>query len=135
MEAQAALAQCYMKLGKDDEAMELLSEYQKTTTVGAPGDQGKGDAYLGQKANAEKQLGYLYWKKADRTKSLKFLQDFFNDAKADKAANARRVLDTARIAIGLAKGTNTIENYIETIQNSRENIYDLVEFKYQKDKK
>lgn len=131
MEAYAALAQCYMKLNDDDQAMSYLTLYQKMTT----NDQGKSEMLIGQKADAEKQVANLLWKKGDKAGALNYFQQFFNDAKADKLAKGRRVLDSARIAYGLAKGSSTMDQYIDMVLNSRENIYDLVEWKYSKDKK
>ena len=132
MEAFAALAQCYMKLNDDAQAMSYLTQYQKLTQ----NEQNKSDTSMhGQKADAEKHMANLYWKKGDKVGALEFFNQFFDNAKADKQAKGRRVLDSARIGVGLAKGTTKMDQYIEMVTNSRENIYDLVAWKYQKDKK
>lgn len=132
MEAFAALAQCYMKMDDDGEAMKYLEDYQNLTSE----DKGKNDAALfGQKADAQKHMANLLWKKGDRAGAIDKFRQFFEDAKMDKNDKNRKVLDTARIAQALAKGTNSMDQYIEMVSNSRENIYDLVAWKYQKDRK
>lgn len=132
MEARAALAQCYMKLGRDSEAMELLSQYSNLNPQDQPTNK---DSFHGQKANALQQLAYLHWKNGNRQNTLKFLTSFSNEAKNGISTYGRKLFDHARIAEGLAKGTIAIESHVEMVLNSRENIYDLVEWKNLKDKK
>lgn len=134
MEALAALAQCYMKQNDDEAAMKKLTEYQALTTQ--DNNAKETDALIGQKADAEKHLANLYWKKGEKDKALKYFTDFFQDAKADKLAKGRKVLNEARIACGLAKGTMNIDAHIKNILKSREGdgIFDLVEQRHKNDK-
>ena len=132
MEAFAALAQCYMKMDDNSEAFNYLDQYQSLTSD----EKGKNDHGMwGQKADAQKHMANLLWKKGDRAGAIDKFKQFFEDAKMDKNDKNRKVLDTARIAQALAKGTHSMDTYIETVSNSRENIYELVALKYQKDKK
>jgi len=120
-----------MKLNDDASAMNYLNLYQKMTTQ----QQSNQETMLSQKADAEKHMANLLWKKGERTNAIRYFNDFFNDAKADKHSTGRRVLDTARIANGLAKGTSSIDSYIEAILSSKDDACSLVEWKQPKDKK
>lgn len=63
---------------------------------------------LNMKADAERHLANLYWKKGDRDNALKNYKAFFQDAKNDKVNKDRRLVDNARISLGLARGTHNI---------------------------
>jgi hypothetical protein len=65
---------------------------------------------LNMKADAERHLANLYWKKGDRENALKNYKAFFQDAKNDKVNKDRRLVDNARISLGLARGTHNMGN-------------------------
>ena len=102
MEAHAALAECYMAIEDTDSAMEHVKAYQKLTE-----NHGKNEL-LNMKADAERHLANLFWKKGDHDNALKNYKSFFQDAKNDKSKKDRRLVDNARISLGLARGTHSI---------------------------
>lgn len=123
-----------MGINDIDNALEHVKTYQKLTE-----NHGKSDL-LNMKADAERHFANLYWKKGDRESALKNFKLFFNDAKNDKNKKDRRLVDSARISLGLAKGTHTIgiclidlESHIEKILESKNDIYGLINWKLKKE--
>ena len=92
-----------MAINDNDTAMHHVKAYQKLTDAHG----GKNDM-LNMKADAERHLANLYWKKGDRENALKNYKAFFHDAKNDKVSKDRRLVDNARISLGLARGTHNI---------------------------
>jgi hypothetical protein len=71
MEAHADLTQCYMAINDIDNAMFHVKAYQRLTET-----QGKNDI-LNMKADAERHLANIYWKKGDFENALKNYKAFF----------------------------------------------------------
>ena len=71
MEAHAALAECYMAIEDTDSAMDHVKAYQKLTE-----NHGKNEL-LNMKADAERHLANLFWKKGDHENALKNYKSFF----------------------------------------------------------
>jgi tetratricopeptide (TPR) repeat protein len=108
MEAHADLAQCYMAINDIDQAMMHIKTYQRLT------ESNKTDM-LNMKADAERHLANLYWKKGDRENALKNYKAFFQDAKNDKVNKDRHLVDNARISLGLARGTHNMGKYFAVV--------------------
>lgn len=80
--------------------MKHVKQYQRLTE-----SKSSGGEKLNMKADAERHLANLHWKKGDKEKALKNYKNFFQDAKNDKDNKDRKLVDHARIANGLALGT------------------------------
>lgn len=141
MEAHADLAQCYMAVNNIDEAMSHIKTYQRLTET-----QGKTDM-LNMKADAERHLANLYWKKGDRENALKNYKAFFQDAKNDKVNKDRKLVDNARISLGLARGTHNMgkglsrrciltepDAHFEEILKSKIDIHGFIAWKFKTEK-
>lgn len=83
--------------------------------------------------NAAMQLGHFYWKKNNYNEAIKYLKIYFDCAKNQKIDKDRRVIDNARISIGLAKSMNSYNEFINTILESKRKIIDIINFKNKND--
>lgn len=129
MEALATLSECYMGKDETEEAMKYVSEYQKMTE----GQLNKDLLYM--KADSEKHLANLLWKKGEYERALQNYSSFFLDARKDKSRKDSHLVNNARISYGLAKGTYNIENHISRILKSKNDLFPLIDWKLSREKK
>lgn len=71
MKAVAALAECYMGIDDTDTAMKYVDSYQKMTE-----GQGSNDL-LYMRADSERHLANLFWKRGDYENALRNYKSFF----------------------------------------------------------
>ncbi|KAL4511805.1 hypothetical protein ABPG72_012650 [Tetrahymena utriculariae] len=126
MEAHASLAKCYLKLNMNDEAQNHLERYiehaEKLHLNNAQSD-------------AALHLATLYAQKGNIPKSLDYYKQHFDGARTEKADKKdRKLVDRARVTLGIAKANANIDKYIELVKNSDKDIYKLLEWKAKKDK-
>lgn len=76
----------------------------------------------------------MQWKKGNYQEGLRWYKLYFESAKAEKVERNRKLIDNARIALALAKGTHEIETFIDIITDSKDNIQPLIEWKLKKEK-
>ena len=105
MKAHAALAQCYIKIGDINNAQMHYEEYFNITNLSENKTQNS-------KADAAHNLGDLQWKKGNYQEGLRWYKLYFESAKAEKVERNRKLIDNARIALALAKGTHEIGIFV-----------------------
>ena len=86
--------------------------------------------------------------KGNNTKSIEFYQQHFDSAKNERQEKNRKLIDKARVYLGMAKANvniskfltwnkklnNFIDNFIKNVGNSETNISKLLEWKFKKEK-
>ncbi|EGR30552.1 hypothetical protein IMG5_129380 [Ichthyophthirius multifiliis] len=141
MEAHAALAKCYLKMNANDDAQIHLEKYIEHAEK----------LHLNNsQSDAALHLATLYAQKGNVPKSLEYYKQHFDGARTEKPDKKdRKLVDRARVTLGIAKSNATIGNffnfyfynkrfiidkYIEIVKNSDKDIYKLLEWKAKKDK-
>ena len=129
MDAHASLAQCYTKINDIENAQKHLEQYfdKSKTSVNRASN---------AHADAAHHLADLWWKKKNIEGAQKYYKLYFESARTVKENEHkdRRLIDNARIALGLAKGTTDIDNYMEMITDSKDTIQPLLDWKMKKEK-
>lgn len=125
IEAHASIAKSYMALGKIDDALKHMQDYLETS---------KQNRKQNYSADAAFHLARLYAMKGNNQKSIEFYQQHFESARNEKVNKDRRLIDKARVYLGMAKANMGIDNYLKIVTQSAQNIKPLLEWKAKKDK-
>jgi len=120
IEAHAALAKTYIALGRIDEALKHSDDYHKIT---------KENRKFNYNADAAYQLARLWTIKGNTAKSIEYYQGHFDSARNEKINKDRKLIDKARVYLGMAKANANIDNFIKTVLNSSVNIKPLLDWK------
>jgi len=125
IEAYSAIAKSYINLGDIDQALEHLNQYYKIA---------KDAKKSNFQADAAFYLAKVYGMKGNNTKSIEFYQQHFDSAKNERQEKNRKLIDKARVYLGMAKANVNINNFIKNVGNSETNISKLLEWKFKKEK-
>eukprot|EP00331_Platyophrya_macrostoma_P030307 CAMPEP_0176443648 /NCGR_PEP_ID=MMETSP0127-20121128/22562_1 /TAXON_ID=938130 /ORGANISM="Platyophrya macrostoma, Strain WH" /LENGTH=424 /DNA_ID=CAMNT_0017828945 /DNA_START=23 /DNA_END=1297 /DNA_ORIENTATION=- len=120
IEANASLAKTYMKLGKISEAQHYLEQYWLLS---------KDNKRLNYQADAARQLAKMYQQQGDVKKSLEYYQHYFECARSEKDNKNRKLIDKARVIVGIAKADLNMDEHIKKTSNTFTNIKPLLEWK------
>jgi len=125
IEAYAAISKTYINLGDIDQALENLNQYYKIS---------KDAKKSNFQADAAFYLAKVWGMKGNSTKSIEFYQQHFDSAKNERQEKNRKLIDKARVYLGMAKANVNINNFIKNVGNTEQNIGKLLEWKFKKEK-
>jgi tetratricopeptide (TPR) repeat protein len=125
IEAHAALAKTYLNLNKMDEALLHLEKYYSIANEKKKSN---------HQADASLNLAKVYAQKGNPQKSLDFYTKHFECARLEKKDKDRKLVDKARVILGMAKANGNQGNFIKIVQNSNQNIKVLLDWKVKKEK-
>lgn len=104
-EAHSALSQCLREVNDTEGSMALLERYLETTQ--------KGEDQHGP-AMACCSLGIIYLEQGNHIKAVTYFERFFEIA---RTLGDRKVLDTARFNLGVAKGALRMSQYMNVVND------------------
>jgi len=125
IEAHAALSQTYLHLDKTDDALLHLEKYYQIANE---------KKKFNHQDDAALNLAKVYAQKGNNTKSLDYYTKHFECARLEKKDKDRRLVDKARVILGMAKANVNIANFLKIVQNSNQNIKGILDWKARKDK-
>jgi len=102
--ACCALAQCYQDLGDVGQAVSFLEQFLDLSK----------NAHPSNHARACCSLGVIYTKQHKFERAVTYFEKFFDVA---KTLNDRRMLDVARVNLGIARGSARTGRYMEVVAN------------------
>ena len=103
--ACCALAEAHQDLGNVDEAIKNLEAYLELAKNEDPGSQ----------ARACCRMGIIYHKQMKYDSAVTYFEKFFELA---RSLNNRRMLDTARVNLGIARGSAQFSKYVEVVNSN-----------------
>ena len=121
------LAECSLQEGNLDEAKMQAENYFRLSEE-LPSD------YLSLKAIAALKYADILWKKGIYAKkAITHYEIYFDFSKSNVRLNSKtanknhKLVNHARICVGLSKGINTFHNFVNTYKNSTNKIYEMSE--------
>jgi len=120
IEAHAALSKSYLNLDQVDDALQHLEKYYQIANE---------KKKFNHQADAALNLAKVYAQKGNSTKSLEYYNKHFECARLEKKDKDRRLVDKARVILGMAKANVNIGNFIKIVQGSTENVKGLLDWK------
>eukprot|EP00747_Dinoflagellata_sp_TGD_P168980 gnl/TRDRNA2_/TRDRNA2_196716_c0_seq1.p1 gnl/TRDRNA2_/TRDRNA2_196716_c0~~gnl/TRDRNA2_/TRDRNA2_196716_c0_seq1.p1 ORF type:complete len:484 (-),score=119.59 gnl/TRDRNA2_/TRDRNA2_196716_c0_seq1:66-1448(-) len=108
--ARAALAQAYEAVGNVAEAIKQLENLLNVASEAGE---------LKAQASACLNLGVLYNGRGDHEKSVELLEQHFDLA---RQLGDRRLIDSARVVLGMARGNGRLNAYVDLINNDLDKL-------------
>lgn len=103
--ACCALAEAHQDLGNVDDAIKNLEAYLELAKNEDPGSQ----------ARACCRMGIIYYRQMKFDSAVTYFEKFFELA---RSLNNRRMLDTARVNLGIARGSAQFPKYVEVVNSN-----------------
>lgn len=126
MESYSGLAKAFLKIEKIEEAQEYLELFYSIA---------KELRMNNAQSEAALLLANLNSKKKNTSKSLEFYQLHFDAARTEKPENkSRKLIDKARVTLGIAKSNSNIGNFLKWIEKSNDNMKPLLDWKSKREK-
>lgn len=108
--ARGALAQAYEAIGSTQEAIKQLENLLNVASEAGE---------LKAQASACRNLGILYNGRGDHEKSVELLEQHFDLA---RQIGDRRLIDSARVVLGMVRGNGKLKSYIDLVNNDLEKL-------------
>ena len=107
--ACCALAEAHQELGNVEDAIKNLEAYLELAKNEDPGSQ----------ARACCRMGIIYYKQMKYDSAVTYFEKFFELA---RSLNNRRMLDTARVNLGIARGSAQFSKYVEVVNSNMSSL-------------